>query len=51
VEAQISMFFTSNEYSAPMATKKIYILEAILDLPARQHSQFNPYIAKIGQMG
>jgi hypothetical protein len=32
--AQISMFFTSNEYSATMAIKKIKILGAVLELPA-----------------
>ena len=35
--AQISMFFTSNEYLAPMAIKIIIILGAVLELPAKQH--------------
>ena len=32
---QISMFFTSNECSAPMAIEKIKILGAVLELLAR----------------
>ena len=33
-----------------MAIEKIKILGAILELPAKQHNQFNPFKAIIGQM-
>ena len=45
---QISMFFTSNEYSAPMAIEKIPI---VLELPARQHGHSSLFITNMGQMG
>ena len=48
---QISMFFTSNEYSAPMEIKRIKILGAVLTLPARQHCQLTPFTSKMSQMG
>jgi len=44
-------FGGSNEYSAPIAIKKIKILGAVLELPAKQHCQSSPFTAKIGQMG
>ena len=40
---QISMFFISNEYSAPMAIGRIKILGAVLELPATRtanHAHF-----------
>ena len=37
------MEIISNEKSAPMAIEKIKILEAILELPAKQHCQFSPF--------
>jgi hypothetical protein len=45
------MEISSNEYSAPMAIEKIKILEAILELPAKQHCQFSLFTAKMGKMG
>ena len=43
----------SNEKSPPIAIekKKIKILGAVLKLPAKQHRQFSPFTAKMGQMG
>jgi hypothetical protein len=34
-----------------MAVKKIKILVAILEEPAKQHCQFGPFTKKLGQMG
>ena len=34
-----------------MAIKKIKILGAILELPAKQHCQSSPFTKKVGQMG
>jgi hypothetical protein len=31
--------------------EKIKILGAVLELPAKQHCQFGPYIKKSGKMG
>ena len=42
VAAHISMFFTLNEKSAPMAIETIKILGAILELPPKQHCTANP---------
>ena len=48
--AQISMFSTLNEKSAPMAIKKkIKILGAVLDLSAKQHCQFSPFGPFLGK--
>ena len=33
-----------------MASEKIKILGAFLELPAKQHCQFSPFTAKMGQM-
>ena len=41
--AYIAMNFSSNEGLAPMAIEKINILGAVLELPAKQHCQFNPF--------
>ena len=41
--AQIAMDFSQNEGLAPMAIKKIEILGAVLELPAKQHCQFCPF--------
>jgi hypothetical protein len=43
------MDFSSNEGLASMAIEKIKILEADLELPARQHCQSNPFTMKMGQ--
>ena len=48
---QITMFFTSNENTAPMAIEKIQILGAVLELPAREHCQSSPFTMKMSQMG
>ena len=46
--AQISMFFTSNELSPPMAIKTIKILGAVLELPSKQHCQSSsPFTTKM----
>ena len=34
-----------------MAIEKIKILEAVLELPAEQHSQSSPFTSKLGQIG
>jgi hypothetical protein len=36
---------------APMTIEKIKILEAILELPAKQHCQSSPFTSKLGQIG
>ena len=51
VGAQAAMDFTYNELSAPMAIKKIKILGTVLELPAKQHCQFGPFVKKFGKMG
>ena len=43
--------FHINEGLAPMAVEKIKILGAVLELPAKQHSQFGPFTKKLGKMG
>jgi hypothetical protein len=48
---QISMFFTSNEYSAPIAIEKIKILGVVSELPAKQDCQSSPFTMKMGQIG
>ena len=42
------MELSSNELLAPMAIKKIKILGAVLELPARQHCQSSPFTSKNG---
>ena len=42
--AQIAMDFSKNKGLAPMAIEKIKILGAVLELPAKQHCQFNPFV-------
>ena len=39
----IAMNFIENEGLALMAVKKIRILGAVLELPAKQHCQFSPF--------
>jgi hypothetical protein len=46
--AQIALFFTSYEYSAPMAIEKIKILGAILELLDKQLCQSGPFTSKMG---
>jgi hypothetical protein len=43
VRAKVAMDFTSDKYSAPMAIKKIKILGAVLELPAKQHCQYGQF--------
>ena len=38
----------TNEYSAPRTIEKNEILGAVLELPAKQHSQFGPFTNKLG---
>jgi hypothetical protein len=43
VRAKVEMDFTyKDKYSAPMASEKIKILGAILELPAKQQGRFWP---------
>ena len=49
--AQASIDLSSNEYSAPMENEKNKILMAVLELPARQHSQTSSFTVKMNQMG
>ena len=49
--AQISLFFISYEYSAPMAIEKIKILGAVLELPAKQQCQSSLSTSKMSQIG
>jgi hypothetical protein len=56
--AKISMFFTYNNHkkflhqmNEPWHLKKIEILGAVLELPAKQHCQSNPFTTKLDQMG
>ena len=37
VRAKVAIYFTYDEYSAPMAIEKIKILGAVLELPAKKH--------------
>ena len=41
----------SNEGLAPMTVEKIKILGAVLEVPAKQHCQFNPFCQISWQMG
>ena len=41
VVAKVAMNFSKNEGLAPMAIEKIKILWAVLELPAKLHSQFS----------
>jgi hypothetical protein len=43
VRAKVSMNFTLDKYSAPMAIAKIKILGAVLELPAKQHFRFGQF--------
>ena len=45
------MNFIKNEGLAPMAVEKIKILEAVLEVPAKQHCQSSPFTSKLGQIG
>ena len=51
VRAWVSMDFTEDKYSAPRTIEKIKILEAVLELPAKQHCQSSPFTSKLGQIG
>ena len=48
---KVAMDFTYDNYSAPMAIEKIKILGALLELPAEQHCQSNPFTSNLGQIG
>ena len=39
----LCMDFIKNEDLAPIAVEKIKIFGAVLELPAKQHCQFNPF--------
>ena len=41
--AWVSMDFTQDKFSAPIAIEKIKILGAVLELPAKKHCQFSPF--------
>jgi hypothetical protein len=45
------MNFTSVKYSAPRTIEKMKILEAVLELPAKQDCQYSPFTSKLGQIG
>ena len=42
-DTQWTIEIRSNEFLAPMAIEKIKIVEAGLELPAKQHCQFSPF--------
>ena len=50
LRAKVAMDFTSVKYSAPMAIEKNKILGVVLELPAKQHCQSNPFTSKLGQI-
>jgi hypothetical protein len=43
------MDFTQDEYSAPRSIKKMKILGALLELPAKQHCQSSPFTSKLAK--
>ena len=49
--AWVPMDFMQDKYSAPRTIEKIKILEAVLELPAKQHCQSSPFNSKLGQIG
>ena len=51
VRAWVSMDFTQDKFSAPITIKKIKILGAVLELPAKQHCQSSPSTSKLGHIG
>ena len=49
--AWVSMDFTQDKFSAPIAIKKIEILGAPWELLAKQHCQSSPFTSNLGQIG
>jgi hypothetical protein len=45
------MNFTKNEYSAPSTIEINNTLGAVLELPAKQHCQFGPFLSFMGWIG
>ena len=45
------MDFSQIDGLAPLAIKKIKILRAVLELPAKRHCQFSPFTSTLGQIG
>ena len=51
VRAWVSMDFTQDKFSAPIAIEKIKILGAPWELLAKQHCQSSPFTSKLGLIG
>ena len=51
VRAWVSMDFTQDKFSAPIAIEKIKILGAPWELLAKQHCQSSPFTSNFGQIG
>ena len=51
VRAWVSMDFTQDKFSAPIAIEKIKILGAPWELLAKQHCQSSPFTSNLGQIG
>ena len=51
VRAWVSMDFTRDKFSAPIAIEKIKILGAPWELLAKQHCQSSPFTSNLGQIG
>ena len=54
MRAKVAMDFTEDKYPAAVAIEKMKILEAVLELPAKQHcgfGQFSPVLRKMGWIG
>ena len=49
--AKVAMDFTQGKYLANMAIEKIKIVGALLELPAKEHSQSSSFTTKLGQIG
>ena len=49
--AWVSMDFTQDKFSAPIAIEKIKILGAPWELLAKQHCQSSPFTSNLGQIG
>ena len=49
--ATTEIIYSKNELSASMAIKKIKILGAVLELPAKWHCQSSPFTSRLGQIG
>ena len=51
LRAWVSMDFTQDKFSAPIAILKIKILGAPWELLAKQHCQSSPFTSNLGQIG